>query len=83
MGMSVQGSNGLWSVSAITGDLSVVLGSSIGAAVDRSCTPLLTVRLAGEDCQTMTTAVTSAHSTANSRNLVAMTPLRSAPCGAV
>ncbi len=64
---------------AITGDLIVVLGSSIGANVDRSCTLLVTLRLAGEDCHTTTTAVTSAHSPANSRNLVAMAPLRSTP----
>ena len=55
-----------------TGHLIVVLGLSIGAAVDRSCTLLVTLRLAGEDCHTTTTAATSAHSTANSRNLVAI-----------
>src|SRR5271156_6037352 len=79
--MSWHGSNGLGSVRATTGDLIVVLGSSIGANVDRNCTLLVTLRLAGEDCHTTTTAVTSAHSPANSRNLVAMTPSARHPCG--
>ena len=72
-GMSSHGSNGLGLENAITGDLIVVLGSSIGAVVDRSCTLLVTLRPAGVDCHTTTTAVTSAHRTPNSLNLVAMT----------
>ena len=68
--MSSHGSNGLGSTVSTTGHLIVVVGSSMGAAVERSCTLAVTLELAGEDCHTATTAVTSAHSTANSRNLV-------------
>ena len=61
-----------------TGHLIVVLGESNGIAVDRSCTSRIAPKLGDEVCHTTTTAVTSAHNTANSRNLVAMPPLRSA-----
>jgi hypothetical protein len=56
----------------MTGHLIVVVGSSIGAAVDRNSTFRVIVRPAGEGCHTKTTAVTTAHNTANSRNLVAI-----------
>ena len=73
-GMSSHGTNGLGSTMSITGHLIVVVGLSIGTAVDRSCTLRVAARFAGADCTTTTTAATRAHSTANSRNLVAMAP---------
>jgi hypothetical protein len=54
--------------------LFIVVGGSIGAAVDRSCTfgtPTLT---GGALCHTRTTAVTRAPSAANRRSLVTIKP---------
>ncbi len=77
--MSRHGSNGLGSVVATIG-LFIVVGGSIGAAVDRSCTfgaPFGAPTMAGGAlCDTITTAVTRAPSAANSRSLVTITPPR-------
>jgi hypothetical protein len=58
-------------VVSTTGHLIVVLGA-IGSWVARSATPLSAGGVEGVDCNTATTAATTAHSTVNSRNLVAM-----------
>ncbi len=73
-GMSWQGSKGLGSVVATIG-LFIVVGGSIGAAVDRSCTFGMPTLAGGALCDTAaTTAVTRAPSAASRRSLVTTTP---------
>jgi hypothetical protein len=72
-GMSWQGSKGIGSVVATIG-LFIVVGRSIGAAVDRSCTFGMPTLAGGALCDTTAAAVTRAPSAASRRSLVTITP---------
>jgi hypothetical protein len=71
--MSLHGSNGLGSVVATIG-LFIVVGGSIGAAVDRSCTFGIPTLPGDALCHTTISAMTRAPSAASSRSLATITP---------
>src|SRR5881628_518309 len=83
-GMSSHGLNGLGSVVATIG-LFIVVGVSIGAAVERNCTPGAATGAGGALWQTTTTAVSRAPNAASSRSLPTMTHPRviSSPAGSL
>src|SRR5271156_104531 len=71
--MSRHGSNGLGSVVATIG-LFIVVGGSIGAAVDRSSTLGPPTVAGGALCHTTTAAMNRAPNAASRRSLATMTP---------